>query len=273
MPHTLPTAGALIKDSWQLFTKTWNETTRITMWFLYLALAEFLLTLLAKYVPGTDIIQTVGEVAVLVLYIWTSLRITILALGLADGNAPAPAESGKQAWTLFWPLLGIAFLQVLVLAGAALPLIAWVIVTGYVWVSAPAALVLAVAVVLALPVFYLAVSLTFSTFLRIDGKQKGFAVLSQSFSLVRERWAGVFWRLLAGGFIYSVGSYLLTFALVALVSVFVGPARFFGAIADPFNPDPLVSGVLGLLQGIVMASTIAFILIYEAKLLRAVERK
>jgi hypothetical protein len=242
---TLLPAGQLIRDSWHLFIKTWNESTKVSMWFLYFALGQFALAVVSKLAPDVRDFLFPLDIALVVCTFWASIRMVKAMLQLEAGHAVDVSREGmRQAWKLVLPMLWIGIIQIFILLGGFLLLI--------------------------LPGIYLAVAFTFSQILLIDQDKRGFAALQASRHLVKGRWWQVFWRLFAGSFVFGILSYAVIMLLVMVVAFIVGPDKFFTALrADQL--DPMIEGILSLLQGIVVAGIIPLAVGFQVKLYRAVK--
>jgi len=243
-PKPLPGAGALIGDAWKLFTSTWNTSVKTSSLLIYVGLIYFVGGLLMK-ASGTLLGPTVlVSIVATVATIWVSIRVILTMLNLEAGKQPmAQAEESKKAWSLFWSLLWVGLLTGLAVFGASLLLI--------------------------LPGIYLGVAFYFSQLILIDQGTKGTQAMAASRALVRGRWWSTFWRLIAGGFVFGLLIGIITAVVTSVVGSIVGPGAMGGSDG---TGDPLVIGIMQLMQMVIMAGLMPLMVGFQVKLYRALQK-
>jgi hypothetical protein len=124
MNTALPNVRTLLKDTWNQFKDTWNESSKVSMWILYLSLVGFGLSVIEKLAPSLRIWLIPIDIAIAVVSIWVGIRILQTMLDIEDGKKPDLSTEGqKKAWKLFWPMLWIGLLQAIITLGGLLLLI------------------------------------------------------------------------------------------------------------------------------------------------------
>lgn len=240
MPKPLPSVGTLISESWKLFTSTWNTSVKTSSLLLYVGLAYFVGGLLTKVNANLAIVSSIISIAAAVFTAWISTRVFMTMLNLEAGKQPLPAaEEGKKAWSLFLPMVWVGFLTGLVVFGASLLLI--------------------------LPGIYFGVALYFGQLILIDQNVRGTQALAASRALVRGRWWGTFGRVLAGGIVFGLLMGLVMAIVIGVVSMVAG-----GSQMD--STDSLLTGILQLVQMIVIAGLMPLMTGFQVKLYRMLQK-
>ncbi|OGL74409.1 hypothetical protein A3E39_00920 [Candidatus Uhrbacteria bacterium RIFCSPHIGHO2_12_FULL_60_25] len=245
MPAPLTSAGALIKDSWQLFVKTWDTTVRYSAWLIIPAV----LTLADLAIPGNQesliVLSAVVQIAVAIaVAIWVSIVLYQVTLALDAGSKVT--EKTTADWKAFvLPMVLIGALQGLATLGALLLFV--------------------------LPGIYVGVRLGFSQLTLFSKGLKGRAALAESWTLTKNRFWAVFWRQIAAGFVFAVLIMIVTTAAVLLVGLVAGGSKL-GVLVDSKSLSPVAGGILGLVQSIIQAAFIPLIVIFQVKLYRALDR-
>lgn len=249
MLKTLPSTWTLIVDSWASFTKNWNETFKISIWFLYFGLVTFIGAVLQK-VSGSTIFTFVNNALSIVIgigYLWAAIRLLQGALEIESGKKISLNSAMMQkAFNLILPVIGIALMQFIVIMGGLLLFI--------------------------LPGIYFIIALTFTQLIRVTGEAKGFDALAASRNLVKGRWWATCWRVLAGNIFFGIGVGCLMSLLISLLAVISGnidPFILNGAHA--FKRDPLVQGSYELLQSVFQSAVLPLFIIYQVKLFNALK--
>ncbi|MEK7116077.1 MAG: hypothetical protein AAB879_01640 [Patescibacteria group bacterium] len=242
MQKSLPSALDLIKDSWSLFTTSWNELVKISIWFLYIGLAHFALAVLQKIAPTAETILFIPVfVAMIILEIWISVRLMRAVLAVDSGKKPDRSRAERAlAWRLWLPLVLVGMLQGFIILGGI--------------------------VLFILPGIFLFVAISFSQFCLIDQDLRGLKAISASYQLVKGRWFAVLWRMFATGFIFGLGVMIVVGVLLAILAALAGQS----ALRE--NVHPLVSGTFALFQSIVQAAVIPLFVIVHMKIYRALKQ-
>lgn len=239
----LPGAGAIISDSWKLFTSTWNTSVKTSGLMIYVGLAYMaggiLAYLNASLLPLTGVISLLGGLATA----WIAIRVILTMLKLESGQQPMPTqEESKKAWAMFLPMIWVGFLTGLVTVGASLLLI--------------------------LPGIYFAVALYFGQIILIDQGTRGTQALAASRALVRGRWWATLWRLLAGGVVFGLLIGITVGIVVGIAGTIAGP----GALKETEAQNGLVYAVTQMLQMIVLAALMPLVTGFQVKLYRLLQR-
>lgn len=245
MSKPLPGVGALLSDSWRQFTATWNESLKVSVWFLYVGLGQFVLGLVQKLAPETSAFMLPLYIALFLVMLWASIRLIQAVLQIEEGKKPAlTKEASRSAVNLILPVLWVGILQALIL------------VAGF--------------VLLVIPGIYLAIALTFSQIILVSQGTRGIAALQASRELVKGRWWPTFGRLLAGGIVFGLGIAVITSVVMAVLIMVAGPEPF--AQLETENADPLLNGALSLFQSIIQAAFVPLVLLYQIKVFRALQK-
>ena len=77
MPNQLPSAWTLIKDSWSSFIKNWNDTFKISVWYIYIGLANVAMLLVLKTIDldQNNILHVILSVTLIAADIWVGIRV------------------------------------------------------------------------------------------------------------------------------------------------------------------------------------------------------
>jgi hypothetical protein len=238
----LPGAGLLISDAWKLFTSTWNTSVQTSIFYLYVGLALFASALLVKFVPSMAILDGLVNLAGGVFVFWITIRVYLTMLNLEAGKKPmAPADESKKAWSLFFPMFWVALLTGLAtLAGFIL---------------------------LIIPGIYLAIVLGFSQIILIDRNVRGTQALGASRALVKGRWWGTLWRMIAGGFVFGLLIAVAVGVLVGIATAIAGPG-----MTSSQNADPAFVGAVTLIQYAAQAALMPLMFGFTIKVYRALEK-
>lgn len=242
MPNKpLPSVFDLIRDSWKLYTTTWNESVKLSMWFLYFGLVDFLISLITKFSPlAGNIIEIPLSLIIAIVAYWVAIRLIRGMLKLeAGGKIDMSKEESRRAWNLFFPNLWVGLLQVLIILGASLLLI--------------------------IPGIYFMIALSFAQIILIDQNIRGFAAISASHELVKGRWWETAWMVVGTGFILGLIVALATSILMSIVMLVAGVTTI-GA-----NSDPLFIGTTDLLTAIVQAAVLPLFIGLQIKIYRALQ--
>lgn len=243
MPSKLPGAWALVSDSWKLYIATWSQTTKISVWLVYLGLAQFAGLVLIKLHYSFYALLIPLQLAVVVFSVWVGIRLVKAALRAEDGQRREENETErKEAWSFFWPLIFVGFLQVLITFGATLLLV--------------------------IPGIYFGLVLSFAQIILLDQNKRGFAALGSSWDLVKGRWWATFWRNLVAGVIFSLGVALLVALVLAIFAIVLSPSGLNNLIAGQ-DTDPLLEGAYSLINSVIQAAILPLFMIFQAKFYRA----
>lgn len=245
MAKPLPPALTLIGDSWRLFISTWNDSVKISIWFLYLGLASFALGLLASFSEPFALLAIPLEFVVAAFAVWTSIRLIRGMLQLEAGKKiNLSKEESTLSWNLVLPLIWVAILVTLAVLGGTLLFI--------------------------IPGIYLAVVLSFSQILVLDQNLRGTKAMAASRDLVTGRFGPYLWRVVAGGLVFGIGLAIVTGVCFSIIAMFAGPDRF-TALSNS-QPDPLLEGTITLFQSIIEAATLPLFIGFQVKLYRMMQR-
>lgn len=243
MANTLPGAGALIKDSWNAFTKNWQTTVRVSVWLIPSAIV----TGLAAFFPGAPsgvltALQTLGPLAGIVIAIWASICLYLTTITLERGGK-VDEKTTANAWVIFPSLLLIGLLQGLATFGATLLLI--------------------------IPGIYVGIRLGFSQMSLLTKGLKGRAALAASWALTKGRFWAIFGRQLGAGILFTILVGVLMMIAVMIVSAIAGDS-YRALMAD--TDSPLANAVLNVISSIIQAILIPLIVVFQVKLYQALEK-
>lgn len=229
-----------------MFTATWNQTSPITIWFLYVGLAIFAVSALMKIDPWAALLTVPVQIAAAIVSVWCTIRLLMALLRLVDGKDIGDLKTdASQAWSMFLPMIIVGFFQGLVIFGGFILLI--------------------------IPGIYLAMALAYAQLVFVDQGVRGWQALAVSRELVRGRWWPVFWRNLAASLVMGLGLSLIVLLILGIFGLAAGPERFF-MLADAKNEDPLLSGAMSLLDSILQAAFLPFILGFQVRLYRLLQK-
>lgn len=273
MSKPLPKPWQLIRDSWELFLATWNESIKVSIWFLYIGLIYFIVFLAIKlnaYAVYPGILIAIG---ILFVVSWVIIRLIETCLRLDEGKKPDLSQGAMQSsWKLVFPLLWSGLLQLLVILGACIPLVAWQILAPKYLVNViNDGVFLFMQYVLLLPPLYVAVRLSFTQLVAIDQGKRGLEALAVSNELAEGRWLEIFSRQATAAIVIGGGLWVILSVLFLILGILVGPEKF-QLMSDPSSEDPLLRGVMQLINGIVQAVAMPLLMIFVVKLYKSVKR-
>lgn len=248
MSKPLPRSLDLIKDTWKLFTSSWNDTVKLSIWFLYFGLVNFALALVEKYAPGTSIFLSLPlQFVMMIIAVWVGIRLMQVALDLESGKkADMSKEVTGKAWQLWLPIAWVGFLMFLIIIGGTILLI--------------------------IPGIYLGLALGYSSLFVVDKNVRGFEAIKASYALVKGRWWATWWREVACGFVFAVGLMIIIgFLQMALAVVSLGSTAAFSNI-DAASSTPLFQATQNLFSSIVEAAAMPLFVILRVKIYRALQQ-
>lgn len=245
MSTPLTSAGALIKDSWQLFVKTWDTTVRYSAWLILPAI----LILADLAIPGNQetliVLSAIVQIAVAIgVGLWVTIALYRVAFAL-DAGSKVTEKTTADWQALLVPMIVIGLLQGLATLGALLLFV--------------------------LPGIYVGVRLGFSQLTLFSKGRKGRAALAESWALTKDRFWAIFWRQIAAGFVFGVLIMIVTTASILLVGLVAGGSKL-GVLLDPKTASPVAGGIMGLVQSIIQAAFIPLIVIFQVKLYKTLDR-
>lgn len=245
--NKLPSASTLLGESWNQFKATWNESTKVSMWLLYLSLVGFGLALVEKLAPAIRAFLLPIDLGIIIVSVWVSIRLLQTMLAIDEGKKPdLSTQAQKDAWKFFWPLFWIGLLQTIITIGGLILLI--------------------------IPGIYLGLALSFAQYLAITENKRGLAALSASRALVKGRWWATWWRMFVGNLVIGFGIGAIMIVSMIAIGLLTGPANFIASLRDPALADPLINGIQNLVQGMVTAACLPLSILYTVKVFRALEK-
>ena len=246
MLKPLPGAWSLITDSWTFFTKTWNDTVKVSIWFLYGGLAYFGSSVIDAYMPELSILSFLLMLVAAFFMIIGQFRLLKAVLAIESGKSyPVNRAEIETAVRSFPSAFWIMLLQALI--------------------------VLAGMVLLILPGIYLSILLTFSTLMFFAYGKRGTNALQASRELVNGRWWGTFGRLLLGGLVFGIGVGIVA-GIAALILTILARPLTGAAMAEGSSRDILFQGSLDLFQAVIQAAVMPLFVAFQVKVFRALER-
>lgn len=229
----------LIRETWSQFTKTWETTIRISIWFIAVGLISAIGTLIPETIPGILLIILVDIIAV-VISLWTSIRLYQTVFALERGES-VTEKTTARAISLIWPLLIVEAYAGLATLGGFLLLI--------------------------IPGIYIGIRFAFSQISLIDPKsgKRGGEALKNSWALTKGRFWPIFGRMLFSGLLFGLAVAFILSLSTGIVGLVAGPTNFAAALASD-NPPPAIPAALTFIQSIVQAALIPLIPIFQVKL-------
>ncbi|MFA6161082.1 MAG: hypothetical protein WC766_02765 [Patescibacteria group bacterium] len=287
----LPRTWDLVKDSWKLYTDTFKDLAKTSLWFLYVAIVFGAIAAVASYFASSAylIVTYFLVIPMILTNLWITLAVFkhLIALEQGDKTYSEPIlNSWRTAVSYLW--LGIEtivfgagpFILVIILTtGAAILATGWPTVAAYLSDGMKPAQnatfsVYAVAIILAVGGLLMFLSwlwLIYKTviwnsfilpLLTIEGK-KGLANLKECDRLAKGKWWGLFWKKELSGIVF--GSYAMLISLGMSIAVLLITAIFetlkLGQIFSAFASQALN----GLIEMIILPLILAFMLkLYRA---------
>ena len=191
--QTLEGVGALLRSSWDFFKAYWNI-------LMPLAVVPSIIMVAGSLLAMTGESMLLVSLLVLLVGVVFSIAMapTIIdAIQKIDsGNAGSVKlwPQYKIGFTFFWVVVGLGILQALIIMGSSVFVFVPSIIIGN----------------------FLCVFL----FARVLDGHRGFAAFTESFSLVRGRWWGVFGRILSFALVYLILMAILILIDLAVAAVF-----------------------------------------------------
>lgn len=244
MPKPLLGAGQLIKDTWQMFLKTWDTTVRYAAWFILAGVLQVLYLFFPNSGNGNGYyaISVLGWIAGIVITVWATIMLYQVCMAL-DAKQKVAKQAMADAMKLFWP-----FILVAVLAGFA---------------------TLGATILLIIPGIYVGVRLGFAQLSFLDKNKRGRAALSDSWALTKDKFWAVFWRQIAGALVFGALMMAATFMALWLVGLVAGSGKYDALMSADARTSPGVAGIFTLVSNIVQAAFIPLFFLYQVKLYRA----
>lgn len=243
----LPSTFDIVKRTWELYAKKWNELVAISAWLIYFGIVNFGLAFLIHFLPNVGAFLAIPlQIVMGLLTVWTIIRLMQAALNIEAGKKNLlSAEDAQNSWSFFWPLIITGLLQILIILGASLLLI--------------------------IPGIYLAIALAYSPMLIIDKGLKGMEAIKASYRLVKGRWWSVWWRETASGFIFGLGLIIIVGFIQSLIGMIaLGPTA---NLASPdLNASPMFQATMDLFGSITEAASLPLFIILRAVILRTLQK-
>lgn len=290
---------ALIRDSWQAFTRDWKETFLVSRWLILPAVLVLLSDVLDRLFPGpwNWIWATIALLAALITDGWVNVHLIQTTLA-REGETGARSSSPwtTQVLGYFWLklLAGVALIGALlpvILGAMGLPI--FISLTRLPQHLASALLFVGLGI-LSLPAIWLAVNLLFAPFylfaradaiedlfgkraggLRWPSAQKAIHLLSSSYELVRGRWWQTSVRLVIPGLLFG----LLLVASIsfadALIQFIAGPEKIealFGRGVTSVDVNSGSNAYAFFLQALAQSIFLPLFTVWQIKLFCSLKR-
>lgn len=280
MPHTLPGAWSLIKDSWALFTKTWSTTVKYSAWFVLSGLH----VLLFLFIPG-GVEANAGwflftALLLGLLLLWPVAMVYQVAFAVeADKHVTSKTteDAPRRAVSILW--IGIlkffAFAAVMLL-----PMIVLIfkLVTQTQEAQSTAAvligtalLFLLISIPFLLGVIYLGIRLGFSELALFGADTRGRAALVESWKLTAGKFWAILWRQIAAGVVFGLLILVVLWIAVLIVELIAGSAVTASLSVGGSNTEA-GDVIASILSSFVQAAVLPLMVIYQVKLYRALEK-
>lgn len=247
MAKPLLSIGDLIKQTWQAFTKNWNQTFPIAAWFMVAPTLAFLVAVLARNAPDiSDILITLIEIGGFLILLWGIIRLTRQILA-SESGVTLPADEKKTSWSMLLPFYWVSLLQVLAIFG------------GF--------------ILFVLPGVWLSILFFASPYYFIQDGLRGTHALAASADLVKGRWWATFWRIAVPGFLFMLLILTVMYVVLNTVGAIAGFGKLQAILGNLNNPDanPVVLAAQGLLDGIAQTLFTSLFLTLHIKLVRALK--
>ncbi len=248
----------LISESWQDFKKHWNESLRISVWFLFGSLAHLLVgaigfPLFAPKINTQDTLYVVlfyiGAILIEIIggliTLWAGLRLNQWALAKDRGEDTKPLHI-KINFRLVLSAVWIAILTGLAAVG------------GF--------------VLFILPGIWLTILFQFSQFSLLEDQKHGTQALAHSAALVKGRWWATLWRLIVPGFLFYILFYVCSELIQAIVGLIAGVSLSASAVDAAGNLSPIVLGTLVFAEGFSIMIFAALFSFAQVKLFHSIKR-
>ncbi len=236
----LPHMHDLISESWHDFKKHWNETFKISSWFLIAPAIYFVLALIAGFFPVINhSVNIFGAAISFAIILITSIRLAIWILAKNKGIEP-PKKDTKIA--------------------SALAL-------SYLWISVLSAIaVLGGTVLFVLPGIWLLVRFKFSIYNFLEEGHKGTQALAASSALVHGRWWATFWRILVPQTLFLVIYTAIMAIITSIVGAIAGGVKMQIVLSPTGEVAPIVFAIRYLIEGLGQAIIMPLFIWVEIKL-------
>ncbi len=252
MSQSLMPVGVLISSGWEQFKRDWKANLELSVRFVLAAAIVFAAALIGRSLPPAGSLAfnllAVGTAAAINLHtILTLLELSLRRDRSGAGEAKASVEVGR---THFFPFLWVLVLQSLAVFGGMIAFF--------------------------LPGVWLSVLLGYSLPSLVEDGTRGLDALKASADLVKGRWWATFGRNLVVGIIVGLLMSLTTLLILVVVGLFIGMDQVFGLaeyVNDTAVPaNPVVDGVLAVLNGIVQAIFVPLAVIYQVKIFHGLKK-
>ena len=270
MPKSLPSPWQLIVDSWTEYLRTWNDSMKVSIWFLYTGLIYFVLYLSIKLVPDMIYAGVFVAIGILVIWSWTITRLIDTCLRIDDGKKVDHSREGMiRSWKLVLPLFWVGILQMLVLLGTFIPFLLWrFLAPQFLYGILGLSGLQFILDLLLLPLIYISVRIGFSQIIAIDRGDRGMDALARSSDMTKGNFWQILLRQISAAIVFGVGIWAVLAVVFIILGMVVGPQKFI-LLADPTMVDPLLLGVVALLESIIQAIAMPLVLFFSVKLYKA----
>jgi len=267
MPKSLPSPWQLIADSWTEYLRTWNDSLKVSIWYLYTGLIYFVLYLGIKLAPDVIYAGPFVAIGILVIWSWTITRLIETCLRIDDGKKVDHSREGMiRSWKLVLPLFWVGILQMLVLLGTFVPFLLWrILAPQYLYGFLGLSGLQFILDLLLLPLVYISVRIGFSQIIAVDRGDRGLNAVARSSDMTKENWWQIFIRQISAALVFGTGIWAAMFIVLIILGMVVGPEKFV-LLSDPTMVDPLLQGTVLLLGCMVQAIAMPLVLFFGVKL-------
>lgn len=193
-------ASEIVKESWELYKKSWKKIWVYLVLLLIPTLALSALSTISLYLSVYIPSSTLASSVIILLVIAASIVFTLWA-SIALARTMGAIYKNEQAsdWRLAFSNSSHLILPVI-------------------WTSILVALiVLGGTILLIIPGIIFSIWYSFTFYTVIFEDKRGFNALSSSKALVVGRWWRIFWRLFVPGIIFGLAAALISYLIVTLV--------------------------------------------------------
>ena len=238
---TLPKVLDTVKMSWEQYKANWNNVMRISIWMLWIAILEAIISALPlmKF-SGSTGLSFLLFLIIVPLSIFISIRLMYAVLSIThQKEIESDNVLWKKAKAVFMPVCWLALLQIICLLGASVFLI--------------------------IPAIYLSLGFSFSTIILLEQNLHGTSVLGAGLDLVRGRWWSTFWLLMAGLALIMIPTMIVSGTLFGTLTAIAG-------VNALVSSHPLVYSAQTLFQGAIQTVILPLVLLYEVNVYRALKK-
>lgn len=287
----LPRTWDLIKQTWKLYTDTFKDSVKTSLYFLYVAIVCGLIAAISVYLGVSyELMAIILALPLALANLWVSLLVFHRVAALEAGQTPyQPLAASWRKW------LSNLWLAIEILVFAAGPMVLALLVvlvisilagnwqsvaslfsssmnfpgTGYYFANLLAIAIIALILLIPAGLWMIYKTAVWNSFVMpglILDDQKGLANLKASTRIVKGRWWGLFWKNQLAGIIF--GGYSMLIGLGISIAILI-LATVFKALNLGLAVNALLSQVA---DGVIAMILVPLFMSFSVKLYRAFKR-